>query len=175
MCAGFHPSDSVQETDGSGIKAHICFGTWKWKRWPDAKTMLSLRRSRSRAITDSVESARQSQSAYCLSDICFTLYKLQMALAASGKVIKLYITTMAGLCLRIFAVTSVLCTSWINDDPRYYDLVLTCCVHSQYECCICGVLIMWQAKCPIERDWYWISVAHTNSDVFNMKQPTLIF
>lgn len=56
-----------------------------------------------------------------------------MALAASGTVIKLHITAVAGLCLRIFAVTSVLCTSGINDDPSYYDLVLTCCVHNQYE------------------------------------------
>lgn len=85
------------------------------------------------AITDSVASAQQSQSANCLSDICFTLYKLQMALAASGTVIKLHITTMAGLCLRVFAVKPVLCTSWINDDPWYYDFGLTCCVHSQYE------------------------------------------
>lgn len=28
-----------QETDGSSIKGPICFGTWKWKRWTDVKTM----------------------------------------------------------------------------------------------------------------------------------------
>lgn len=67
------------------------------------------------AITDSVDLAQQSQSAYCLSDICFTLYKIQTGLAASGAVIKLHIDSVAGLCLRTFTVTSRLCTSRIND------------------------------------------------------------
>lgn len=72
------------------------------------------------AITDSVDSTQQSQSAYCLSDICFTLYKLQMELGASGTVNKLHIITVAWLCLRILTVTLVLCISWINDEGGYY-------------------------------------------------------
>lgn len=32
------------------------------------------------AITDSVDLGQQSQSAYCLCDICFSLYKIQMGL-----------------------------------------------------------------------------------------------
>lgn len=29
--------------NGTSIKAHICFGTRKWERWPDTKTMWSSR------------------------------------------------------------------------------------------------------------------------------------
>lgn len=105
------------------------------------------------AVTDSVDSTQQSQSAYCLSDICFALYKLQIGLGAFGTVIKLDITTMAGLCLCVFTVTLVLCTSGKIDDPRCYYSMLTCCIHSHCEYDYTrGILIMCEAECPTEPD-----------------------
>lgn len=62
-------------------------------------------------ITDSVDLTKQSQSGYCLCDICFALYKMQMAVGASGTVITLNIITKEELCLLIFTVTLTLCTS----------------------------------------------------------------
>lgn len=62
-------------------------------------------------ITDSVDSTKQSQSGYCLGEICFALYKMQMAVGASGTVIKLHIITKEELCLHIFTVTLLLCIS----------------------------------------------------------------
>ena len=72
------------------------------------------------AITDSVDLTQRSQSAYCLSDICFTLYKVQMGFGAFGTMIKLHTTTMEGLCLSVFTVSLVLCTSGKSDDPQCY-------------------------------------------------------
>lgn len=67
------------------------------------------------AITDRVDLAQRSQSAYCLSDICFTLYKTQTVHAAPRAVIKPHSDSVAGLCLRTFTVTSGLSASGIDD------------------------------------------------------------
>lgn len=57
------------------------------------------------AIAVGVDSAQQSGSVHCLTDICFILHKLQMGLGVSGTVIKLHITTKAAVCLGSLTVT----------------------------------------------------------------------
>lgn len=84
MDTGFQPSDSIQELMDP-VSKHTTFvlepgsgsGDQMQKQcshWGDAVTEA--------AITESVDSTQHSQSAYCLGDICFSLYKLQMALGA---------------------------------------------------------------------------------------------
>lgn len=78
-------------------------------------------------ITDSVDPTKQSQSGYCLCDICFALYKMQMAVGASGAVIKLHIIAKEESVFTYLYCNVASVYLWINDGPRCCYSVLKCC------------------------------------------------
>lgn len=66
-----------QETDGSDIKPPHLF--WNLEVEPMNRCENSVAaevKQQQRLLSLSVDLAQQSQSAYCHSDICFTLYKI---------------------------------------------------------------------------------------------------
>lgn len=107
------------------------------------------------AIADSAGSTQRSQSAYCLGDICFTLYRLQMGLGTSGTVIKLHITTMTGVVFT-YPRCKIISVYFWNKWWSWVSLLSadTSCTRSVWVWLYtCGILIMHEAECPIEPDW----------------------
>lgn len=160
-------------------------GEQMWKQcshWGEAVTEV--------AITDRADSTQQSQSAYCLSDICFALYTVQMGPTASGSLITLHITSVAAVCLHNLTVTALLCTSCIHDWPQVLllgDVLYTLSVLVQLF--ICGILIMWKSECPVLKCLMWDSgpwqsqlrnnyTIYTHillPHILNMKRPIFLY